>query len=41
MIKVGIIMNIIGVVLITTFMYVVGLVVFGIELGVMPPWVTG
>lgn len=38
MMKVGIIMNIVGVILITTLMYVIGVAVFGIDTGVMPDW---
>ncbi|UCG60402.1 MAG: SLC13/DASS family transporter [Candidatus Zixiibacteriota bacterium] len=38
MMKAGIIMNIVGVILITSLMYLIGVLVFGIDLGVMPDW---
>jgi sodium-dependent dicarboxylate transporter 2/3/5 len=38
MIRAGIIMNLVGVVLITTFMYLIGLAIFGITPGAMPAW---
>jgi sodium-dependent dicarboxylate transporter 2/3/5 len=38
MMKVGIIMNIVGVILITTMMYLIGVAVFGIDTGVLPDW---
>jgi sodium-dependent dicarboxylate transporter 2/3/5 len=38
MMKVGIIMNIVGVILITTLMYLIGVSVFGIDTGVLPDW---
>ena len=41
MMKVGIIMNLLGVVLITTMMYLIGVLVFGIDLGVLPDWASG
>jgi len=41
MIKTGIILNLIGVVLITLFIYVLGTAVFGIQLGRFPEWAIG
>ncbi|UCE24691.1 MAG: SLC13/DASS family transporter [Candidatus Zixiibacteriota bacterium] len=41
MMKVGIIMNLLGVVLITTMMYLIGVLVFGIDIGVLPDWAVG
>lgn len=41
MMKVGIILNFAGVVLITTFIYVIGVAVFDIDTGVMPDWAAG
>jgi len=38
MIRVGIFMNLIGVVLITTLMYLLGIAVFGIDPSVLPDW---
>ena len=38
MMKVGLIMNLIGVVLITSLMYLLGLAVFGIDPGLLPDW---
>jgi len=38
MMRVGIIMNLIGVVLITAFIYLIGLAVFNIDLSLMPDW---
>ena len=40
MIRAGIIMNLIGVVLITALMYLIGLAVFHIDPGFMPDWAT-
>ena len=40
MMKVGVVMNLIGVVLITTFMYLWGVVVFNIDPGQLPAWAT-
>jgi len=41
MMKAGIIMNLVGIVLITTFIYLIGVAVFGIDTGVMPGWAAG
>jgi len=41
MIKTGIILNLIGIVLITLFIYVLGTAVFGIQLGQFPEWAVG
>jgi sodium-dependent dicarboxylate transporter 2/3/5 len=41
MMKVGIIMNLLGVVLITTMMYLIGVLVFSIDIGVLPDWAVG
>ncbi|UCD64718.1 MAG: SLC13/DASS family transporter [Candidatus Zixiibacteriota bacterium] len=38
MMRVGIIMNFVGVILITTLVYLIGVVVFNIDTGVMPDW---
>lgn len=38
MVRAGIILNLVGVVLITSFIYLLGLAVFNIDLGVMPDW---
>jgi sodium-dependent dicarboxylate transporter 2/3/5 len=40
MIRVGIIMNLIGVVVITTMMFLLGVILFGIEPGAIPDWAT-
>jgi sodium-dependent dicarboxylate transporter 2/3/5 len=39
MVRIGIILNLIGVVVITTMMYLLGLAVFGIDPAVLPGWV--
>jgi sodium-dependent dicarboxylate transporter 2/3/5 len=38
MIRIGLLMNLAGVVLITACMYLIGLAVFGIDLGELPAW---
>jgi len=41
MVRVGLIMNLIGIVLLTTLIYVLGLFVFSIDLSTMPVWAGG
>jgi len=38
MARIGIVLNLVGVIVIATVFYLVGTVVFGIEAGVMPEW---
>ncbi len=40
MIRIGIVMNLIGIVLITAFIYLLGIAVFNIDLAQMPDWAT-
>ena len=41
MAKVGLVLNLIGVVVITVVFYVLGVTVFGIEPGALPDWAAG
>ena len=41
MVKVGLVLNLIGVVVITVVFYVLGVTVFGIESGALPDWAAG
>ena len=39
MVRAGIVMNLVGVVVITALIYLLGLAVFGIDLSAVPDWV--